>query len=115
MLNMLLEIKAMMETQNPIPAQVLLQKPFILNDARGRIMPFHLEFIDSPEALIAVMMLKFKDLGHEKIARDEFLLYDSARGTVIDLRAPWQLVFKVCYLAAHHISADFVSRDKEST
>ena len=35
-----------------IPAQVLLSKPAILHDARGRIFPFHLDFIDSAEVSI---------------------------------------------------------------
>ena len=55
---MLLEIKAMVDRQNLIPAQVLLQKPVILNDARGRTLPFHLEFIDCAEAFTAIRRVK---------------------------------------------------------
>jgi hypothetical protein len=93
---MLLEIKAMVETQNLIPAQVHLQKPVILNDARGRTLPLHLEFIDSAEAFTAILRVKFKDIGHGKIVREEFRLDDAVRNSVIDWKALWLLVFKAC-------------------
>ena len=43
------EILTVIEMDKEIPAQVLLSKPVILLDARGRSAPFHLEFIDSTE------------------------------------------------------------------
>jgi hypothetical protein len=33
----------------------MLQQPVILLDACGKIAPFHLEFVDSLEAFVAVM------------------------------------------------------------
>jgi hypothetical protein len=95
MLSLLEQIKGMLELQASLPAQVLLQDPVILNDARGRIAPFHLDFIDSAEAFMAVLRVRFQDLGILKIEREEFRLDDAARDKKINLKAPWARVFKV--------------------
>lgn len=49
MLAKLQDIHAVVRVDTEIPAQVLLSKPIILLDARGRYFPFHLELIDSVE------------------------------------------------------------------
>ena len=43
------DIELMIRVNQEVPAQVLLSKPVILLDARGRYAPFHLEFIDTAE------------------------------------------------------------------
>ena len=43
------DIDLTIRVNQEIPAQVLLSKPVILLDARGRYAPFHLEFIDTAE------------------------------------------------------------------
>lgn len=43
------DIELMLTMNQEVPAQVLLSKPVILLDARGRYAPFHLEFIDTAE------------------------------------------------------------------
>lgn len=49
MLAKLQEVHAVIAVNKAIPAQILLSKPIILLDARGRFCPFHIEFIDSFE------------------------------------------------------------------
>lgn len=89
------EMKDILKTHREIPAQVLLQSPVILFDARGRISPFHLDFISSLDAFMAVLCIRFHDLGLEKIESEEFSLEDAARGHEIDLRLPWAGLFEV--------------------
>ena len=43
------DIELMIRVNQEVPAQVILSKPVILLDARGRYAPFHLEFIDTAE------------------------------------------------------------------
>ena len=42
-------IDIMIRVNQKVPPQLLLSKPVILLDARGRYAPFHVEFIDSAE------------------------------------------------------------------
>ena len=44
----------MVQQDRHLPAQVPLSTPVILLDARGRYVPFHLEFIDSAEVRASV-------------------------------------------------------------
>ncbi len=76
-----------------LPPQVELQKPVILLDACGRVAPFHLDFIDSREAFIAVIKARFKDIGLKKIEKGEFCLEERHRKREIDLSRPWSTVF----------------------
>lgn len=52
MLAKLQDVHTILTVDKEIPAQVLLSKPVILLDARGRFFPFHLESIDSAEVRI---------------------------------------------------------------
>ena len=47
-------IYAAIKANKEIPPQVLLSKPAILHDARGRTFHFHLDFINSAEVGIPV-------------------------------------------------------------
>ncbi|KAI9719370.1 MAG: hypothetical protein M1812_003441 [Candelaria pacifica] len=76
-----------------LPAQVELQRPVILLDACGRIAPFHLDFINSKEAFVAVLEVRFKDIGLEKIQKEEYILEERQRRREIDLSKPWNAVF----------------------
>ena len=49
MIAQLRNIDGMLRVNQGIPAQVLLSKPVVLLDARSRLAPFHVEFIDSVE------------------------------------------------------------------
>ena len=64
----------------------LLEDPFILEDAIGRIAPVHLRFINSWAAFQAVMEIRFQGKqGLRKICRKEYVLQESATGKEIDL------------------------------
>jgi hypothetical protein len=91
----ILEIKAAVKIQNEVPPQILLQRPVVLNDALGRIAPFHLEFISSVEALLAVLKIRFKNVGLKKISLLEFELRERRQQKRIILQAPWETVFMV--------------------
>ena len=52
MIQKLQDLHTIIRMDKEIPAQVLLSKPAILLDARGRFCPFHLEFIDSADVCI---------------------------------------------------------------
>ena len=50
----------LIKCQQLVPPRVLLQKPVTLLDACGEVAAFHLEFIGSLEAFIAVLKTRFK-------------------------------------------------------
>jgi hypothetical protein len=93
------EVKAIVQSQRELPPQVLLQRPVILIDAfDGRPLPFHLDFIDSLEALVAVFMIRFRDKGAtalDRIHQHDFCTYEHSKQRLINTRAPWSKVFKV--------------------
>lgn len=71
--------------QNTI-TQVVRQQPVYLIDGLGRASPFHLEFIRSKEAFVAVLAVNFKKFGAEhKILSGEFTIEDSITKSDIDL------------------------------
>jgi hypothetical protein len=94
--NNTLETHILIKTQNEVPPQILLQRPVVLHDALGRIAPFHLEFISSVEALLAVLKIRFKTVGLKKVILLQFELRDRKQQTTIILQAPWEAVFMVC-------------------
>ena len=72
-----------------LPRQVERERPVELLDACGRYCPVHLEFITSAEAFLAVLKVRFKDAGLQKIERGQFALENSQTKRLIDLRQPW--------------------------
>ena len=79
--------------QNTI-AQVARQQPVYLIDGLGRASPFHLEFIRSKEALVAVFAVNFKKFGVDcKILSGEFAIEDSVTKKEIDLDSDWDFCF----------------------
>lgn len=73
----------------------LIQEPFVLEDALGRVAPVHLQFIISWAALQAVMELRFEGLeSHEKIKRQEFVLLEPVTGLEINRNRPWEGTFR---------------------
>jgi len=79
-----------------IPAQVLRQQPVMFRDALDRVAPIHLEWINSREAFMAVLKVRFKDFGLHKIQNGEFALQDTGSADDIDLSdisRPWDLIF----------------------
>lgn len=80
-----------------LPPQVKLQKPVILLDACGKLAPFHLDFITSEEAFLAVLKVCFKQAGVrasglEKLERSEYVVRDG-RG-IVDWTQPWEKRFR---------------------
>jgi hypothetical protein len=98
------DVRNMIVMQRIPPPQVLLQEPVILHDARGRISPFHLDFINSTEAFLAVLRVRFQDLGRTKIERGEFSIEDTARNLDINLKQSWDRVFKVILVLGNGIA-----------
>ena len=97
----LIELKAAVQQQKEIPAQVLLRRPVILIDAfEENRLPFHLEFINSFEALFAVFMIRFRDKGElaiDRIRRQLFDMFETSKQKRIDLNGPWAKAFLVCH------------------
>jgi hypothetical protein len=98
------EMKAMLVVQQEMPSQVLLRRPVILIDAfEENRLPFHLEFIDSFEALSAVLLVRFKNKGEDamyRIRQQLFVLYEHSRQKQIDMSGSCSNAFKV--FVRHH-------------
>jgi hypothetical protein len=95
----LVELKTAVHLQLEVPAQVMLRRPIILIDAfEENRLPFHLEFINSFEALFAVFMIRFKykgDLAVDRLRRQLFDLYESSKQKRVDVNGPWAKAFLV--------------------
>jgi ribosomal protein L37E len=85
--------KAVIAIQSGLPSpleRTLFEEPFILEDAIGRVAPVHLQFINSWDALQAVLERRFHGIqGHEKIEGNEYVLQDHATGRDIIRSQPW--------------------------
>ncbi|KAF2674070.1 hypothetical protein BT63DRAFT_380723 [Microthyrium microscopicum] len=79
-----------------MPGQVQRQQPVYLVDALNRLMPFHLEFIRSSDALLAVLKdnVKGTGCGPNMIDDRSFILEESATRLEIDLDEPWENCFR---------------------
>ncbi|KAN0098878.1 hypothetical protein V8E51_014541 [Hyaloscypha variabilis] len=78
-----------------IPGQIDRQQPVYFIDALGKSSPFHLEFVRSAEALVSVLKVNFKKVGHapEMIERGDFVIQDSATKKDVNLEMDWELCF----------------------
>ncbi|KAF8853763.1 hypothetical protein BDZ45DRAFT_598034 [Acephala macrosclerotiorum] len=78
-----------------MPNQVEHQQPVYMIDALGKTCPFHLDFVRSAEALVAVLKINFRKYGsgEEKIEEGEFAIQDVATKRDIDLKRDWDLCF----------------------
>jgi hypothetical protein len=89
---LILEMQKIQQTQ--IPLQVDRQQPVYLEDAHGRIAPFHTEFINSLEAFQAVMEVRFRHVpGLRKVQENQYIIKESNSKRKLNLRAPWESVF----------------------
>ncbi|KAL9596324.1 MAG: hypothetical protein Q9219_005878 [cf. Caloplaca sp. 3 TL-2023] len=91
------QIRGAVQLQVELPPQVLLQKPVTLLDACGRISAFHLDFITCPEALLAVLKIRFEQYGIEErgiqmLDKSQFVLED--RSGKVDLSKPWTKILR---------------------
>ncbi|KAH4045249.1 hypothetical protein HBI56_157010 [Parastagonospora nodorum] len=94
----LVEVKGMVQVHQEIPAQMLSRRPVILIDAFDENrLPFHLDFINSFEALFAVLEIRFKEKGYHalvRIRRQLFVMYEHCQQKQIDLNGAWANAFK---------------------
>ena len=89
----------------------LVEDPFILEDAIGRIAPVHLRFINSWAAFQAVMEIRFQGKqGLMKICKKEYVLQESATGKEID----WSLNFEDAFLPGQKVAMSLVFK-RETT
>ena len=73
----------------------LIEEPFILEDAIGRISPVHLQFITSWKAFDAILQVRFKGTnGSGKVKRKEFVLQERTTGRDIVRQTPWEAAFR---------------------
>jgi hypothetical protein len=94
-----------------IPGQVQRQQPVYMVDAFNRESPFHLEFIRSPEALVAVLKanLKDTDCGPRMIDEGEFVIEESGTNNVIDITRNWEN----CFYPGQKVAMSMVFRKEE--
>ena len=72
----------------------LIQEPFILDDAIGRISPVHMQFINSCDAFEAVLELRFSNIqGHTKVKRREYTLQEHSTKREISRALTWESAF----------------------
>ncbi|KAF2274241.1 uncharacterized protein EI97DRAFT_435336 [Westerdykella ornata] len=77
------------------PEKSLIEEPFILEDAIGRVAPVHLQFITSWDAFEAVLESRFKNMpGSNKVCSKLYQLQEAGTGREIDKRRPWQRAFR---------------------
>lgn len=93
------DIRGILHMQASMPPQVFLQKPVLLLDAFGKVAPFHLDFIDSLDAFVAVLKIRSQHAGVQhaglrKIDNREFYIRDTNRRRKIDVTRPWTSVFR---------------------
>jgi hypothetical protein len=80
---------------SPLEPRSLVQEPFILEDAIGRVSPVHLQFVTSWRALDAVLQARFEGInGHDKVKQGEFVLQERATGRDICRHSPWEAAFR---------------------
>jgi hypothetical protein len=116
-----------------VPAQVLLQEPVLFWDARGHFAPFHLDFVNSAEvqilnsiisifsltnlimkAFIAVLRVRFKEVGLNKIEKGEFAISEVATKRDIDLLQSWSRCFRPGQKVNMSMIFDLSPRNKDN-
>ena len=89
--------KAVVALQASLPSHLertMIQEPFILEDAIGRMSPVHLQFINSWEAFGAVLELRFRSVqGHTKVKNGEYIIQEHATRREIRRNLPWEASF----------------------
>ncbi|KAK1754244.1 hypothetical protein QBC47DRAFT_403629 [Echria macrotheca] len=79
---------------SPLMERLLTDEPFVLEDAIGRRAPVHLQFINSWDALHAVLEARFRDIqGADKVSRNEYSFQDRATGREVVRTRPWEGAF----------------------
>jgi hypothetical protein len=79
----------LLNMQRNIPNQIERQQPIHFIDACGFHAPFHLEFVNSWEAFEAVLEVRFRTRGPQKIRRREYILEKASTRTLLNRDRPW--------------------------
>jgi hypothetical protein len=89
--------KAVVSLQAGLPSYLersMIQEPFILEDAIGRMSPVHMQFISSWEAFDAVLELRFRTVqGHKKVKNKEYVIQEHVTRREIRRNQPWEVSF----------------------
>lgn len=88
--------------QSALPPQVERQQPVYFHDACGLQSPFHLEFINSWEAFVAVLSVKFKQRGLFVVEKKQYVLEDANHRRLIDMNRP----FEACFFPGQQVNMD---------
>jgi hypothetical protein len=96
---------------NALPQQIENQQPVIFRDALNRVAPIHLEWINSHEAFMAVLEIRFKNSGLQKIRRNEFSLQKAGSNRDIDLNRPWE----ICFCPGQRVNMSMVFSEYHNT
>lgn len=84
-------LKTIEQSKDSLPPQVLLQQPVTFIDALDRVSSFHLDWIDSHEAFLAVLKCRFRNYGHQMIENGRFAIQASKTKRDINLNKPWNV------------------------
>jgi hypothetical protein len=89
--------KAVVALQAGLPSHLersMIQEPFILEDAIGRMSPVHMQFISSWEAFDAVLELRFRSVqGQKKVKNKEYVIQEHVTRREIRRNQPWEASF----------------------
>jgi len=87
--------------------RTLIQEPFILEDAIGRLCPVHLQFICSWEAFEDVLEHRFRGLqGHNMVLQKDWIIQELSTCRDISRNTPWAAAF----LPGQKVGMDLVFR-----
>ncbi|KAL8657662.1 MAG: hypothetical protein Q9226_001692 [Calogaya cf. arnoldii] len=91
------QMRGAMQLQLELPPQVVLQRPVTLLDACGQVSAFHLDFINSSDAFLAVLKIRFRQYGVEqrglRMLDDSQFVLEDRRGK-LDLSRPWSQILR---------------------
>lgn len=95
-----------------IPGQIQRQQPVYLIDPYNKHSPFHLEFVRSPEALLAILKINLKEsgCGPAMIDRGEFAIEELGTQRPIDLTAPWD----ICFYPGQRVAMSMVFKQRQT-
>jgi len=88
---------AVISIQSALPNHLergLIEEPFVLEDAIGRIAPVHLQFVTSWDAFNAVLQIRFRNMqGFKRVMEKQYSLQEKVTKRDIDQNRPWQRAF----------------------
>jgi hypothetical protein len=89
----ILDLRRALPTLTPL-ASPLQERKFYLIDAIGRQSTITLDWIDSYDALTAVLQVRFQGKpGIKKILKNEYAIQNRATGKDMDASTPWESFF----------------------